>query len=263
MMAPRLLLVALLVAHCVGVPTRGDDDPFAMCGFGESGAPVFAGEGDSPFGVGSDTWCCGNTTWSSFSWRAKATRNVEFALSALSAPIKSGGLSNSTQCQFQRPTPPDCFGFCFNTTHNKVCENYTAADEWSSWREFTPSAQTPSAHPPYPMSTVAAHFCGSYPNEFLDPIKHLVLKLEIHGVWWGNFSNITLEVRPGGAHAGEQPIYQLHAQVAHLSSGFGKNNGAADAWPNLPAGGGVPLTVPFMVARENQGATDRGFRGLT
>ena len=122
-----LLVVALvLVASTPAVSGQGsEDDPFAMCGFGETGAPVFAGEGDSPFGVGSDNWCCGNTTWSSFSWRAKSTRNVNFSLAALSAPIKPGGLSNSTQCQLQRPTPPDCFGFCFNTTHNRACENYT------------------------------------------------------------------------------------------------------------------------------------------
>ena len=269
MMRVRVALAAagLVVGLSEGSPlalepeegSRVGDDLFAMCGFGESGAPVFAGEGDSPFGVGSDNWCCGNTTWSSFSWRAKASRNVNFALAALSAPIQPGGLSNSTQCQLQRPTPPDCFGFCFNTTHNKACENLTAADEWSSWREFTPSAQAPSSHPPYAMSTVAAHYCGSYPNEFLDPIKHLVLKFEIHGVWWGNFSNVTLEVRPGGARAGK-PTYQLHTQVAHLSSGFGKNTGAADTWPELPTGGSVPLTVPCMVARENLTAAENDGR---
>jgi hypothetical protein len=230
---------------------NSSSNPFAMCGFGESGAPVFAGEGDSPFGVGSSQWCCGNTTWSSFSWRARATRNVEFTLAALSAPIPTGGLSNATECHLHGSKATDCFGFCFNTTHNKACENYTAADEWSSWRDFTPSAQAPSAHPPHPMSTVAAHYCGSYPNEFLDPIKHLVLKLNIRGVWFGNFSNITLEVRPGGAHAGKIPVYRLHTQVAHLSSGFGKNNGAQKAWPKLPTGGSMVLTAPFMVAREN------------
>ena len=270
----RTLLLGLLLASAaprlaIAQPpsspaaSRDTGDPFAMCGFGESGAPVFAGEGDSPFGVGSDQWCCGNTTWSSFSWRAKATRNVEFTtLSALSAPINPGGLSNSTQCQFQRPTPPDCFAFCFNTTHNKVCKNYTAADEWSSWREFTPSAQAlgRETNHSYAMSTVAAHFCGSYPNEFMDPIKHLVLKLEIYGIWFGNFSNITLEVRPGGTYAGNMPMYQLHTQVAHLSSGFGRNMGAADAWPKLPTGDSEALTVPFMVARENLTAAENDGR---
>jgi len=62
-----------------------------------------------------------------------------------------------------------------------------------------------------------------------------------------------------GVHA-NKPTYQLHTQVAHLSSGFGKNNGAADPWPKLPTGGTMALTVPFMVARENLTAAENDGR---
>ena len=180
----------------------------------------------------------------------KATRNINFSLGSLSLPAAAGGLSNATKCSASGRTSPDCFAFCFNTSHNSECSNYSAADEWTAWRDFSPSAVALTRAAPHVPTTVAAFYCGAYPNEFLDPIRHLVLKLTVYGVWFGNFSNVTLEVRPAGAFAGSA-TYQLHTTVAHLASGFGTNLGALTAWPELPEGGEQALTIPFMVAREN------------
>ena len=93
-------------------------DPFANCGAGEAGIEVLRGELDSPFGL--EQWCCGNTTWSSISWRAKATRNLDFALSS-PAPAVPGGLSNGSTCEKHATTAPDCFSFCFNTSRGGEC----------------------------------------------------------------------------------------------------------------------------------------------
>ena len=85
-MATQLGLLAFILSPALGSSGSSsgsaDEDPFAQCGFGESGAPVSGSEGDSPFGVGSDTWCCGNTTWSSFSWRAVRLLELTLQMSA-------------------------------------------------------------------------------------------------------------------------------------------------------------------------------------
>jgi hypothetical protein len=47
-------------------------DTFTQAGIEGSG-----GELNLPFGT--NPWCCGNTTWSSFSWRAKASGEKYFA----------------------------------------------------------------------------------------------------------------------------------------------------------------------------------------
>jgi hypothetical protein len=46
------------------------NDQFAKCGHDEAGIEGSGGELNLPFGT--HPYCCGNSTWSSFSWRAKA-----------------------------------------------------------------------------------------------------------------------------------------------------------------------------------------------
>ena len=76
-------------------PPEGDD-PFANCGAGEAGIEVLGGEGDSPF---PHPWCCGNTTWSYFKYRLRASRNFAFDPAPTAKPPAAGGLSNATQCE--------------------------------------------------------------------------------------------------------------------------------------------------------------------
>ena len=341
-------------------PLKTEDDPFAFCGAGEAGIMgELRGESDSPFGSGVNQWCCGNTTWSSFSWRAKATRNVDFSLTPAAA--LPGGRSNASECAAHPTTAVDCFSFCFNssngggcrplkaptgpvptacqaaldavcnapsnakcinatikrfgggavpmvavydtrntaTTHPRplsewrcyarnaldpshkrwngsvaggYCEGTTVnaklaaafasasacasvqpgkpaypADTWTDWREFRPSDLTASHANKNVSTTVGAFYCGSYPNEFLDPIQHLVLNLRVGGVYFGNSSNITLEVapkRPSGAN------YQLTAMISHISSGFGTNRGGSGQL-RQPQQGTSVIPIPFMLAREN------------
>ena len=325
-------------------------DPFANCGAGEAGIEVLRGELDSPFGT--TDWCCGNTTWSSFSWRAKATRNVDFAVTNPSAAVP-GGQSNASECTAHAATAPDCFSFCFNSSRGGPCsplkgptgptppacqtaldavcnapanahcindtvknfgqhalplvglydaglynsstgmhlsapqwrcyaqnaldashkhwDNQSAipvtcwsntalknsleaafastsackavtpslpaypADTWTDWYDFRPGDPTTSHLDKNLTTTVGAFHCTSYPNEYLDPIQHLVLPLSIHGVYPGNSSNITVEVRPVSP-AG--PTYQLTAMMAPVTG-------------SIVAGISRPLALPFMLAREN------------
>lgn len=158
--------------------SNNNSNPFAQCGFGETGAPGFTGKGDSPFGVGSDNWCCGNTTWSSFSWRARATRNIKFSLASLAEPAAAGGLSNTSECTLHGAAAPDCFAFCFNTSHNKHCANYSAADEWTSWQEFDPTATVPGRSAPH-LPTTAAASDGSLPY-LLDFLSNAGVKARVN-----------------------------------------------------------------------------------
>eukprot|EP01043_Picozoa_sp_COSAG02_P041179 COSAG02_NODE_3394_length_6814_cov_8.672971_2_plen_1115_part_00 len=338
--------------------TAGGVDPFANCGAGEAGIEVLRGELDSPFGL--KQWCCGNTTWSTFSWRAKATRNVDFALGSVSGavPAVPGGLSNASACEKHPTTSPDCFSFCFNTSHGGECSpipgptatppaacqaaldavcnaptngkctndtikavgrgalpliglfdaacynstvNHTVttrcstipewrcysrdaldptqkhwdhssavplscgqsntalrdqlaaafdtdvcqsvapgkpaypADTWSKWTGFQPDDITTSRSNKNLTSSVGAYWCQAYPNEYLDPIQRLVLQLSVRGVFNGNSSNITIEIRPikpAGA------TYQITAMVAPVTS------------PSMP-GKSPSLSIPVMVSREN------------
>ena len=329
-------------------------DPFVNCGAGEAGIEVLRGELDSPFGT--NDWCCGNTTWSSFSWRAKATRNVNFTVSN-PLPAVPGGLSNASTCEKHAATSPDCFSFCFNTSRgggcspnpgptaptpaacqaaldavcnapangkctndtikasgqgalplvglfDKACYNSTVnhtttkhrelaewrcygrdalgptrkhwdnssavpgscgqsntalrdqlaaafdttvcqsvapgkpaypADAWSKWTDFRPDDITTSRKNKNLTSSVGTYWCEAYPNQYLDPIQRLVLQLSVRGVFGGNSSNITVEIRPIKP-AG--PTYQITAMVAPVSSA------------STP-GKLVSLSIPVMLSRKN------------
>ena len=137
---------------------------------------VLAGELDSPFGM--DPWCCGNTTWSSFSWRAKASRNVAFATTAPSAAPPHGGRSNATACAIHPTTSADCFSICFNSSRGGGCSPVNRSDPltppaypaetWTGWRSFRPLQTTASRRDKNVSSTVGAYYCNSYPNEYVD-----------------------------------------------------------------------------------------------
>lgn len=129
--------------------------------------------------------CCGNTTWSSFSWRAKATRNVDF-VAANARPGVPGGRSNTTACATHPTTSADCFSFCFNSSRGGGCSplNHSdpatppayPADTWTDWRDFQPSGRTASRANKNQTSTVGAFYCNGYPNQYLDPVQHLVVR---------------------------------------------------------------------------------------
>jgi hypothetical protein len=336
-------------------------DPFARCGFDEAGIEGTGGELNLPFGM--SPFCCGNTTWSSFSWRAKASPNVPFnaAAVAVGAAEAEGAAAagytppSSTECATTVGTF-DCFSFCFNTSNggpcrptkgptgpvptscqaaldavcaapaNAKCANDTVkasgtaalplvgafgggmynasgvlkptapmwhcygrdaldpththwnnvsaipiqcgqsntalrdslaaafastsacqavapgsaaypAGEWSHWNEFNPQAPS-RATPTSAVSTVAASYCNKYPNPYRDPIAHLLVALDIGGVYQGNMSTITLEVKPAGARAG-QPTYQINATVSQILGNIRA--------PALTAN----LELTFMITREN------------
>ena len=340
--------------------TSPSPDPFARCGFDEAGIEGSGGETNLPFGT--SPFCCGNTTWSSFSWRAKASPNVPFSAAAVTAAV-----SAEDTASYHRPrtglTVPngagcaanvfDCFSFCFNTSNggpchppkgptgptpascqasvNAVCRaaandacvtatvkasgkealplvglfdggmynssgvlkptglmwrcygqnaldpththwnNFSAiplqcgqsntalrdslaatfastsacqavvpgsaaypAGEWSHWSDFNPQAPW-RATPTSSVSTVAASYCNTYPNPYRDPIAHLLVALHVGGVYRGNMSTVTLEVKPAGAKAG-QATYQLNATVSQiLGSDYPSSN----------------IELTFMVTREN------------
>jgi hypothetical protein len=106
------------------------------------------------------------------------------------------------------------------------------ADTWTQWNDVRPSDRTTSRRNKNLTSTVGSYYCTSYPNQYLDPIQHLVIQLNVGGVLAGNSSNITVEIRPikpAGA------TYQLTAMLAPL---------------NGPVRG-----IPFMLARENLSTT--------
>ena len=124
-----------------------------------------------------------------------------------------------------------------------------AAGEWTTWRDFLPGAHTADHDGTMPTSggTVAAYHCYAYPNFYMDPIRHLTVSLAVSGVFSGNMSTVTIEVRPGGARAG-QPTYQLNATVSEL----GKTRGTAMSI----------IALPLVVARENLTAAEGGSRPL-
>jgi hypothetical protein len=386
---PAALLLMLSTTSAAPLITAAAVDPFANCGAGEAGIEVLRGELDSPFGL--EQWCCGNTTWSSFSWRAKATRNVNFTV-ARHTPAVPGGRSNGTEC-VAHPTAPDCFSFCFNSSRggpcsppkgptapapaacqvaldavcsassNAKCTNDTVkaygqaalplvglydggereasdhttpqhhplsraspsdphshppwvswflagmynsstglhpsspawrcyarsaldskhehwngnavvplscgqsntalrgalalafaststcapvrpglaaypADTWTSWNDVRPSDLTTSRKNKNATSTVGTYYCQGYPNEYLDPVQHLVLNLQVRGIFTGNSSNVSLEIRPIRP-AG--PTYQIDAMVAPINGGGGA----------FVPGTSRSLSIPFMLAREN------------
>ena len=361
------MFVALAMLALIGTGTVVD--PFAHCGFDEAGIEGSGGELNLPFGT--NPFCCGNSTWSSFSWRAKASPNVPFSAAAVAAGTAAEGASyhrlravpNSTECATGR-TLFDCFSFCFNAsnggpcrppkgptgpmpascqasvdavcraTANDACINATVkaageaalplvglydggmfnsssgampmwrcygqtaldpthqrwngasaipvqcgqsntalqrslaatfastsacqavepgsaaypAGEWSHWNEFTP--QSPwRATPTSAISTVAAAYCNTYPNPYRDPIAHLLVALNIGGVYQGNMSTVTLEVKPAGVKAG-QATYQLNATVSQI---LGLRT-TADEAPT------ASIKLMFMVTREN--LTKAGGGGL-
>ena len=109
------------------------------------------------------------------------------------------------------------------------------ADTWTEWNDFHPSDTTTSRTNKNLTSSVGTYWCQSYPNQYLDPIQHLVLHLDVGGIFTGNSSNVTVEVRPikpAGA------TYQLTAMIAPV---FGV----------YAAGKANTLQIPFMLAREN------------
>ena len=214
---------------------RENGDPFVNCGAGEDGRDQPRGEGDSPF---PQPWCCGNTTWSSFSFRAKFTRNVPFSLdpaahSGQGMPPLPPGPWNKSQCE----TYSNCFSYCFNASaaNFKTCAfNYTAPDEWSEWREFVPNPE---------------YWCSAaYQAAGLDPISHLLVILEVRGIWFGNMSTITIEVRPEADRASEK-TYQINATLSHIAPDTATQ--VSMLWPEMASGNSAVLRANFMVARAN------------
>ena len=103
------------------------------------------------------------------------------------------------------------------------------AETWTVWNDVRPSDLTTSRKNKNDSSTVGAYYCQGYPNQYLDPIQHLVMAFRVGGVLAGNSTNITVEIRPikpAGA------TYQITAMVA-------------------PVTGGTSLSIPMMLAREN------------
>jgi hypothetical protein len=220
-----LLLAAGWAPAAASGPPPPPPDEFAQCGAGEAGWEVLHGEGDSPFHVG-DTYCCGNSTWSAFRWRARATCNIPFSTS-LKQLHTAGEHEPVAACAAGLP---DCFTFCFNRSNHQACFAYTAADTWGAWQEFVPDA---------------SFWCHARPNSGLDPVEHLVVSLYVQGVRFGMMSNVTVEVAPGGTRAGE-PSYQLNSTLSHIAPSW---QSRSVAWPGAPAE--LTLQLPCMVARQN------------
>ena len=208
------------------------DDPFKNCGVGEAGIEILEGETDSPF---PSPWCCGNTTWAAFKWRARASPNFLYT-GATAAPPTGGGLSNATTCGGKRAREsPDCFSFTFN---NSIWSNFTTADQWSEWSEFNPSANTAWNRATKTTTKVATYFCQHAPNSGVDPIWHLELDLLVSGVAGGaNVSLVTLEIQP---HDASQPSYQIKMTAAHIESIYGGLVGTTQ-----------PLPLAFFLSRAN------------
>jgi|EP01043_Picozoa_sp_COSAG02_P016138 hypothetical protein len=225
----------------------------------QAGIEGSGGELNTPFGT--HPYCCGNTTWSSFSWRAKASPNAP--VSPDLQPASGTGRANASWCLKEGPAHPssfDCFTFYINASKGSPGggaasgyngRNYSetrAAGEWTNWREFHPNDATMDHDGTMPTEggTVGAYHCYAYPNFYMDPIRHLVVPLTVHGVYTGNMSTITIEVKPGGAKAG-QPTYQLNATV----SGLGNTMTAMSS-----------ISVPLVVTRENLTDAEGGGRPL-
>jgi len=237
-------------------------NPFAKCGNDEAGIEGSGGELNTPFGT--RPFCCGNTTWSSFSWRAKASPNVPFDPD-MPAAKAGNGRATASDCLKKGPARlVDCFIFYFNSSRESQGggagagyngHNYSetrAAGEWTNWRDFEPSAATIDHDGTMPTSggTVASYHCHAYPNFYMDPINHMVLQLTVQGVYEGNMSTITLEVKPKGAKAG-QPTYQINATLSGLGG------------TNLQSSSGMSnIRLPLVVTRENLTASEGGGRPL-
>jgi hypothetical protein len=254
---PLILLLSTLVSKSAPIgastaappPAAAADDPFARCGYDEAGiVGTGGGELNTPFGT--HPYCCGNTTWSSFSWRAKASPNAP--ISSDLQPAGGSGRANASWCLKEGPARPasfDCFIFYMNASEDSAGggaaagyngHNYTetrAAGQWTNWREFLPDAATLQHDGTMPATggTVGAYHCYAYPNYYMDPIRHLVVPLTVQGVHRDNMSTITIEVQPGGAKSG-QPTYQLNTTV----SGLGNTRTLMSS-----------IRVPLVVTREN------------
>ena len=207
-------------------------DPMALCGAGEDGRDQPRGEGDTPFRY---PWCCGNTTWSAFSFRAKFSRNVPFALDPHAVPPGLPPLPPAPWNQSQCTSYDNCFSFCFNHSDFKTCEGFggrTAPEEWSQWRQFVPDS---------------SFWCNTYPVGGLDPVSHMLLGLNVKGIWFGNMSTVTIQVKPEAGRSDEKP-YQINATLSHIMPNIMTQTHMV--WPKTPEGD-VGLTANFMVARQN------------
>lgn len=263
------LAVVTLLGACLGgaasssvAPPAPPADPFATCGNDEAGI-VGGGGGELNTPFGTHPYCCGNTTWSSFTWRAKASPNTPFNLDL--RPASGGSRANASWCIKEGPAHPasfDCFIFYINASATSAGggasagyngHNYSEtrpANEWTDWRDFQAGATTVQHDGTMPVTggTVSAYHCYAYPNFYMDPIRHLVVSLAVHGVYRGNMSTITIEVKPGGAKAG-QPTYQLNATV----SGLGNTRDLYSM---------SSISVPLVVTRENLTEAEGGGRPL-
>jgi hypothetical protein len=224
------LLLAVMPAAATPAPS---DDQFKNCGAGEAGIEVLESETNSPFPA---PWCCGNTTWSAFKWRARASPNFPYD-GATSAPPSGPGLSNATTCSGKHArVSQDCFSFSFNMS--TAGKNYTTANQWTSWSEFDPNAKTVWSRATNTTSKVGPYYCTRAPNSGVDPIRHLELDLYVYGVSAAlNCSVITLEIQP---HNLSQPPYLLNVTAAHMA---GVHGGLPSATQSLP--------VAFFLSRAN------------
>lgn len=256
-----LSLIAYVIrSKSAASPAAPPADPFANCGNDEVGI-VRAGSGELNTPFGTHPYCCGNTTWSSFSWRAKASPNTP--ISPDLQPASGSGRANASWCLTQGPDKPlsfDCFTFYINSSKESAGggasagyngHNYSetrAAGMWTNWRQFNPNEATMQHVGTMPTTggTVGAYHCYAYPNFYMDPIRHLVVPLSVDGVYAGNMSTITIEVKPGGARAG-QPTYQLNATVSGLDN------------TRTPKSS---IVVQLVVTRENLTAAEGGERPL-
>eukprot|EP01052_Picozoa_sp_SAG31_P006275 SAG31_NODE_286_length_18467_cov_41.317056_13_plen_1204_part_00 len=226
-------------------------DPFAKCGNDEAGIEGSGGELNTPFGT--HPYCCGNTTWSSFSWRAKASPNIPFETAMSPSVDNVVARANASEClkRGHGGASYDCFIFYFNASKDSQGggasggyngHNYSesrTAGEWTSWRDFFPNAVTSDRDGSMPVSggTVGAYHCYAYPNFYMDPIRHLVVLLSVQGVSAGNMSTVTLEIIPKGAKSG-QPIYRINSTVSGLESSASANVGSK-------------IRMPLAITREN------------
>jgi hypothetical protein len=222
------------------------EDPFNNCGVGEEGIEVLKGETDSPF---PSPWCCGNTTWSAFMWRARASPNFLYTgLRGAATPMPAVVPSNATNvCHFKHDGDvlPNCFSFTFNG--QRATGNLTPANQWTRWSEFDPNAKILNHRGKQTSVTVATYLCTQEPNSAVDPIRHIELDLFVNGIAAAtNASLVTLEIQP---HDASQPSYQLNMTAAHIGGVYG----------GLPRRG-HPLALAFFLSRAN--LTNATFRPL-
>ena len=143
--------------------------------------------------------CCGNTTWSRFKWRAKASANAPFSVTGV-----AGGADHTAAQEVAAaappPTPQDLFTVCLSSKLLDSCTNATAAGTWSGWHEFSDNA--------------SRTLCKSYPN-IMDPSTSLMLSVSVQGIPLGNMSTVTLDIQPAGARS-DEPSYTLNATVTPI-----------------------------------------------